>query len=161
MVNESVGGGNVFQLTAMDGNTRSSTNQRSRLLRRCRRACRTVRPRAPLFSISHQHHSQSSTPLGKFARSIDHIHLAVISTTATPARCFNLTHAMGIVACFLSLSMFRHFRESLLQYPLLLASLGTGGGEHQRRPNGANQKTRQDHRSYSIPLLECFPRPCR
>jgi hypothetical protein len=110
---------------------------------------------------SHQHHSQSSTPLGKFARSIDHVHLAVISTTATPARCFNLTHAMGIVACFLSLSMFRHFRESLLQYPLLLASLGTGGGEHQRRPNGANQKTRQDHRSYSIPLLECFPRPCR
>lgn len=82
-------------------------------------------------------------------------------STATPARCFNLTHAMGIVACFLSLSMFRHFRESLLQYPLLLASLGTGGGEHQRRPNGANQKTRQDHRSYSIPLLECFPRPCR
>lgn len=33
---------------------------------------------------SHQHHSQSSAPLGKFARSIDHVHLAVIYSDPSP-----------------------------------------------------------------------------
>ena len=59
-----------------------------------------ARKRAPAFSVTSLSSYPDFIPLEIIARSIDHFRLAVTSTKACSARCFQLIPAVGIWACF-------------------------------------------------------------
>ena len=125
---------------------------------RARGADTSIAVRELLPSLLHRHHFQNFIPLEDLARSINHVHITAILIKATSARCFHLTHAACILACFCHL-VHLPLRSECLCY-------GTHYSSHYYGPNetttkDSKPKTRQDHRPASVPLLERFLRPCK
>jgi hypothetical protein len=97
-------------------------------------------------------------PLEILARSVDHVHLAVIHIKATSARCFSLIPAAGVWAWFYHFAHLPLWSECLC-YRTHYSSHSYGPNETTTK--GGKPKTRQHHRPASVPLLERFLRPCR